>query len=75
MFDRWHDEIPDIATELGAWSVNLSVRAASRRRIHQLRTLGFRVLVYTVNESSVAERLFAWGATGIFTDYPDRLVR
>ena len=73
--NRWHKQLPDIATELGAWSVNLSARAATRQRIHQLRERGFKVLVYTVNESSAAERLFAWGATGIFTDFPDRMVR
>ena len=75
LFDRWRDRIPDIATELGAWCVNLSARAATRQRIHQVRARGFSVLVYTVNESSVAQRLFAWGATGIFTDYPERMVR
>ena len=73
LFQRWNGAIPRIATELDAWSVNLGLRAATRQHVQELRARGFKVLVYTVNDRAVAERLFSWGATGIFTDFPDRM--
>lgn len=74
LFQRWHADIPEVAAKLRAWSVNLGVRAATQQRIQKLRSLGFRVLVYTVNRPLDAQRLFSWGATGIFTDFPDRMI-
>ncbi len=74
LFDRWNKNLLEVATALGAWSVNLSVRAATRQRIAEARARGFRVLVYTVNDPAIAERLFSWGASGIFTDFPDRMI-
>ena len=74
LFQRWHERIPELSAELSAWSVNLGVRAATRRQIRRTRARGFRVLVYTVNDPVYAERLFSWGATGIFTDFPDRMI-
>ncbi|HJN22389.1 MAG TPA: hypothetical protein QF509_00490 [Rhodospirillales bacterium] len=35
---------------------------------------GFRLRCYTVNEKTEAEILFGWGASSVFTDYPDRLL-
>lgn len=74
LFQRWNARIPEHAAKLGAWSVNLGVRAATRQRIQRLRNRGFRVLVYTVDDPADAERLFDWGATGIFSDRPDRMI-
>ena len=74
LFEHWSDDICDLAAELSAWSVNLCARAATRRRIQQALSRGFRVLVFTVNDPALAESLFSWGATGIFTDFPDRMI-
>ena len=74
LFQRWNGTIPHVAAELGAWSVNLGVRAATRRHVQELRSGGLRVLVYTVNDPLDAQRLFSWGVTGIFTDFPDRMI-
>lgn len=74
LFQRWNGRIPQAAAELGAWSVNLGVRAATRRHVQELRSVGLRVLVYTVNDPIDAQRLFSWGVTGIFTDFPDRMI-
>ena len=74
LFQRWNGRIPQAAAELGAWSVNLGIRAATRRHVQELRSGGLRVLVYTVNDPIDAQRLFSWGVTGIFTDFPDRMI-
>jgi glycerophosphoryl diester phosphodiesterase len=33
----------------------------------------FLVHIYTINEEEEMNRLLDWGATGLFTDYPDRM--
>ncbi len=42
-------------------------------RLRAIADNGYRSLVYTVNDPTVAKRLQADGAGGIFTDYPDRM--
>lgn len=74
LFRRWSERVPAIAAELGAWSVNLNVGLASSARIDHIRAQGYRVLVYTVDEARLAERLFAQGVAGVFTAFPDRLI-
>ncbi len=74
LFSRWPKQGWPLVQSLGAWSVNLGARAASRLRLDEARARGIRVLVYTVNEPKTAERLFNWGAVGLFTVRPDRML-
>ncbi len=74
LFRRWPGDGWRVARALRAWSVNLSLRTASRRLIEEAGERGLATLIYTVNDRPTADRLAAWGATGVFTDYPDRLI-
>lgn len=74
LFGRWSRAGWRVARRLQAWSVNLSLEAASERLIRQAGERGLRTLIYTVNDQPTADRLMAWGATGVFTDFPDRLM-
>ena len=69
---RWMPELHDVATAVDAWSVNLAVSVATEERLAEVASWGRRCLVYTVNDVSQARSLFALGATGVITDYPDR---
>lgn len=73
LFSRWRPGGWRVATELGAWGVNLAVRAATPARLEQARQRGLATLIYTVNDLALAQRLIQLGATGVFTDYPDRI--
>jgi glycerophosphoryl diester phosphodiesterase len=73
LFDRWTDNAWSIAARFGAWGINLSRRIATPERLAHARTLGLKTIVYTVNELEVARGLIANGATGVFTDVPDRI--
>lgn len=75
LFHRTVTRMFDIAASLRAWSVNLSERLATAERLSAVADNGYRVLVYTVNEPALGERLKADGATGIFTDFPDRMLQ
>ena len=74
LFARWPQDGWRFAAEVGAWSLNLSLPCAQRARLAEARRRGLRVLVYTVNGRADAQRLFRWGAAGVFTDYPNRLI-
>ncbi len=73
LFSRWHPGIWEIAERFRAWSVNLSTRLATRKRIAEAQGRGFRVLVYTVNDLDLARSLIGAGVHGIFTDHPERI--
>ena len=53
---------------LEAVSLHTDHRKRDRIDIDRLHAAGYRVLLYTVNDPDVAERLFAQGVDGIFTD-------
>lgn len=73
LFDRWRRDPWQTAADLSAWAINLSVRAATPARLAEARRRGLRCFVYTVNDLDTARRLIDGGATGVFTDYPDRI--
>jgi glycerophosphoryl diester phosphodiesterase len=75
LFHRASAKMFDIADALGAWSINLSEKLATAERLADVADRGYRSLVYTINDPTVAERLRDDGAGGIFTDYPDRMRR
>lgn len=75
LFHRWRLGVWQTAAHFDAWSVNFSQRIATRERLARARRRGLRVLVYTINDLEEAQRLISWGATGVFTDYPDRINR
>lgn len=59
------------ARELDCESVHLSVRQAEGPWAAAVREAGRRLLVYTVNEPRVYERLAVLGADGVFSNFPD----
>lgn len=74
LFDRWQSDWQTVASRLEAQAVNLNSRICNAQRLETIRQAGFLVYVYTVNELQRARRLAAWGANGIFTDRPDRML-
>ena len=53
---------------LGAVSLHTDHRKRDRIDIDRLHAAGYRVMLYTVNDTDLATRLFAQGVDGIFTD-------
>ena len=71
-----YDGVPlrnfDDAVALGAESVNLSCEFADAAMIAAARMQGLDVLIYTVNEPDEIHRWKTAGASGVFTDFPER---
>jgi glycerophosphoryl diester phosphodiesterase len=53
---------------LDATSLHTSYKTVTAERIREIRERGYRVMLYTVNEIAVAEKLLEAGADGLFTD-------
>ena len=53
---------------LDATSLHTSYKTITPDRIREIRDRGYRVMLYTVNEVSTAEKLLEAGADGLFTD-------
>jgi glycerophosphoryl diester phosphodiesterase len=70
---RDHGSVPKMVKAAGGaiWSPNY--RDLDEALVTEAQALGLKVLPWTVNDPADMERLVAWGADGIITDYPDRL--
>jgi glycerophosphoryl diester phosphodiesterase len=73
LFGRHRIGMFRVARRLSAWSIHLSLRLATPALLRSIRRRGYRALVYTVNDPETARRLRDDGASGIFTDYPNRM--
>jgi len=71
LLHRWPPAPWQIARTLSAWSVNLSVRITTAKRVAKIHAAGYRCYVYTVNDPKLAVQLLGIGVDGIFTDRPD----
>jgi len=54
--------------QLEAVSMHTNYKLFPMQRIREVQDRGYRVLLYTVNEAAVAEKLLEAGVDGIFTD-------
>ena len=65
---------PDLVAYLraiGAAAYHPDDAITTRELIRTLRAAGFGINVYTVNDRKRQQELFAFGATAVFTDYPE----
>jgi glycerophosphoryl diester phosphodiesterase len=63
------------ARSIGAFSIHPDHRYVSEPFIGLAREAGLEVVPYTVNTPHKVERLRTWGAYGVFTDYPELVLR
>lgn len=65
----------DELDEIAAYAVGIGANYdyLSEEYVQQVRDAELLMHPYTVNEKADMKRLIEWGATGFFTNYPDRL--
>jgi glycerophosphoryl diester phosphodiesterase len=61
----------EIAERLGSATINADRLYLTEPVVHAIRSAGYPLLSYTVNDPAQARQLFAWGATSVFSDAPD----
>lgn len=74
LFEAPPSEYLALAKSLGAYSIHIAGRHASRALAQEIHDGGLKVFAYTVNSVSQIEALRQMGVDGIFTDYPERSV-
>ncbi len=67
---RWR-EIPD---GLGCRALHCRASKLKEKEARDIIDAGFDLRCYTVNKAAEAEKLFAWGVAGVFSDFPDRII-
>jgi glycerophosphoryl diester phosphodiesterase len=72
LVNRFQSDPVGLAVELDVFAYNPGLRAVQPWQIHRLKQKGFRVLVWVLNSPWLAKTLFAMGADGVFTDFPQR---
>ena len=63
----WREE----AAALGCRSVHVNHKNLNAKRAKAVKSAGFALLAYTVNERRRAETLAEWGVDAVFSDAPD----
>jgi len=73
LVERYSAADDDVLAELGCVALNCAWNSVEPVMLAHLHARGLHVMAYTVNEVVVAERLFALGVDGIFTDTLDMM--
>jgi glycerophosphoryl diester phosphodiesterase len=63
------------AEDLKAYSINLNIFFVKKEIVMDAHSHGLKVFVYTANKPHDIKRVKAMGVDGIFTDYPDRVLK
>ena len=67
---RWIDELEKTGARIAVWN-----KAVSRKSVRLAHERGFKVWIYTVNDSALTNRLLDRGVDGIITDNAARMFR
>ncbi len=70
LVDSFQSDPLGLMLELGASTYHPGLRAVQPGQVHKLKQEGFGVLVWVANNPWLARILFAMGADGVFTDFP-----
>lgn len=65
----------DLASNLKASAIHISDKSITPEKINEIKTNGYLVNIYTVNDPIRAKTLYQWGVDAIFTDTPDLILR
>ena len=70
LFDRLPLNWRTKAERTGAVAIHLNAAKVATKQILKVRSAGYELYCYTVNSTSVAQKLIARGVNGVFSDFP-----
>lgn len=68
---RWSEAQLSLAQQLGCYSLHCKASLLTATQVATNTAVGMHTLAYTVNETYLAQQLFDWGVTAVFSDIPD----
>lgn len=73
VMSSWQPKWQQAVDGINAQSVHLNYKALTVERVREIKKTGRAVLAYTVNDSEIAQQLFEWGVTAVFSDFPNQI--
>lgn len=73
LLDKWDENSLRKADDLQCYSIHLNKQEVDSARIDAIKSKGYKLFVYTVNNKRQAKRLLNSGVDAVFSDYPDLL--
>jgi glycerophosphoryl diester phosphodiesterase len=70
LMHAWSDEYASRLKSLNCASINLSYKSLTEEMVKKIATYELPILAYTVDDKEIAECLFDWGVTGVFSNDP-----
>ncbi|MBT3660936.1 MAG: glycerophosphodiester phosphodiesterase [Rhodospirillaceae bacterium] len=67
----WRKQLDD----LGCQALHCLSRRLREARAREIIAAGYALRCFTVNNPRRAQQLFKWGVDGVFSDYPDRILK
>ncbi|MFT3742612.1 MAG: glycerophosphoryl diester phosphodiesterase [Gammaproteobacteria bacterium] len=68
LLNRWFLGWENVLKELSAFSLHVRHQILSAEKVKHIHDLGYKALAYTVDDPSVASRLYEWGVDAVFSN-------
>jgi glycerophosphoryl diester phosphodiesterase len=62
-----------IANDLNAVAINPNYLSLTRKNVSEIKSRGFKIFTWTVNDTEQISNMRKLGVDGIFTNYPERV--
>lgn len=74
LLHEWQADWKEICASLQCVSVHVNETILTPEYAYDIKSMGKRLLSYTVNDSKRAEELYSWGVDAVFSDVPDKIL-
>ncbi len=74
LLHEWEPSWEKICAELNCVSVHVNHEIMTLHAAEKIKSLGKKLLCYTVNDLARALELYSWGVDAVFSDVPDKIV-
>lgn len=74
LLHEWEADWQHICTNLQCVSVHVNHEIMTPDAAHKIKSMGKKLLCYTVNDPIRARELYSWGVDAVFSDAPDKML-
>lgn len=74
LMDRWDPNWSEMAKRFSCYSIHVNVSSLTAERVKEIKSAGYKVLAYTINDPEIAETIINWGVDAIFSDCPESML-
>jgi glycerophosphoryl diester phosphodiesterase len=75
LLHEWESDWQYISESLNCVSIHVNEEIMTREKAQEIKSMGKKLLCYTVNQPVRALELYSWGVDAVFSDAPDRILK